>query len=409
MARVAYNFQSPLANNEVLFMRKGVLYKENSHERKGRFILIRLFTYHRYSENKILTHLFAQAARVDRAAAQKYLDTAAKLIDRAKKQLPQISRHRIIRWLQDTHHVAIRYFEQKLLAMLPRVNHQPAAADAAPVAAAAAPAKPAEAKAPVEPVKVPPLNKAYTKEETLALMREALKECPKNFTHRQHLEKWIRVCENRETIIKNYQAAVKREGRGHWYNEPYSGYVLHGELQDPIPVLRNGSEFYAMAYNSVRNDPKGKASFFANVFSGGNACYEGNFTTLKDWYQPRMHKNQDLNEVFDETKDKFVNIGEMHRVFHAYKFREYFDLYHDEEGGFDDLNESHKKICDDYAKKPNDFMKDFKKSIDHQSNLTAFILEKKWLPRKCSDEELTETTIEEKVKTYYDVVFGDDD
>lgn len=409
MLRDVFNIQKPLENNEVLLLRKGILYREQFHIRGTRFFLIRLFTNHRYDPNKILSRLFAQAARVDQAAAKVYLDTAQELIERAKKHIPPLSKHRVIRlinravlWLKGTPLVHIGFFEQKLKAARGVDQDIKPAAPVAP-AGPAGPAEVAPAAAPAVAADMP------SKAETLAVMREALKECPRNFNHYYHLQKWIKVCEHRETIIKQYQAAVKRVGRGHWYNEPYSGYVLHGELQDPLPVLRSGSEFYAAAYNSVRNDPKGKADFFAHVFSGGNACYEGNYTSLKDWYQPRMNKNLDLVLAFEPTKDKYANLGEMHRVFNAYKFRDYFNLYHDEDGAYDDLNEAHKKICEKYAKHPDVFMEDFKTSVDNKANLLAFIREKKWLPKKCKDVELTEANIEEHLNEYYDIVFPDEE
>jgi hypothetical protein len=410
MPRVLFHINRPLAQNEVLCLRKGVLYKEESHLQGRRFFLIRLFTNHRYDQNKILAHLFERAAKVDQAAAQVYLDTADILIKRAEKQNPLLSKYRIIRWLKGTPVVNCALFEQKLKAARDLQGIKP---DAAPKPALnpepnpnPEPVKP-DQPAPVDAPAIPPLNKEYTKAETLALMREALAECPHNFAHYRHLKKWIIVCENRETIIQEYLDAVKRVGRGHWYNERFSGYVLHGELQDPIPVLRNGSEFYAMAYDSVRNDPEGKADFFANVFSGGNACYEGNYTTLKDWYAPRMHKNQDLILALENDKNKYVNLGEMHRVYNAYKFREYFKVYHDEDGEYNDLKDAHKKIYEEYMKNPNPFMTDFKDSVDTKANLLDFIREKKWLPTKCNDLELTEENIEEQLNDYYEIVIGE--
>lgn len=413
MPRILFHIDQPLSPNEVLCLRKGLLHKEADHLRGRRFFLIRLFTNHRYDQNKILAHLFENAAKADQAAAKVYLDTAQTLIERAKIQNPLLSKYRIIRWLKGTPIVNCAFFEQKLKAARDLQGIKPdAAPQPAPTPEPAKPAKPAEpAKAdqpaPVDAPAIPPLNKEYTKEETLALMREALAECPQNFAHYRHLKKWIIVCENRETIIQEYQAAVKRVGYGHWYNERFSGYVLHGELQDPIPVLRNGSEFYAMAYDSVRNDPEGKADFFANVFSGHNACYEGNYTTLKDWYAPRMHKNQDLILALEKDKDKYGNLGEMHRVFNASKFREYFKIYHDEEGEYNDLKEAHKKIYEEYFKQPNAFMKDFQETVNTKANLLAFIREKKWLPTKCKDVELTEENIEEQINDYYEIVVGE--
>jgi hypothetical protein len=406
--------QNPLRADQTILFKLGQLGYEDLNVRKKRFTLINLFTNHRYNKNTVIARLVDKAYEFERRHledwAKQSLNDASTLLERAKLEAPTLSKYRFIRWLKGTPRINIADLEARINRARQIMDFE------APAPVQPQPADPVPVK-PKPPLVVPyDLQQArqkaldsltLTKQQTIDILKEAHKECPANTSHVEVLRKWISVAERQDEVIANYDRKKAKKGRGFLYSDPVAHIPFHGEIegQDPAIQIYKGLEAYALIYQRIGPDKGLKESFFKEGLSDYTPCFDGNYGILMDWARKNFNKSQDLVLNIDQNKNKFINLGELNRVFDAHQFRSYFVKHYYSE--YEEFDEWQRRVHDQYFNigKATSKMQKHREETTTQDNFVAFIREQKCLPLQCLDVTLTEENLEAEVKEYFEAVF----